>query len=115
MFVILFLCYILLSSGGLLLMKMGGKETTINLTNSIIESKFSFIFLLGIFCYIFSFLVFIFILQRRNLSYIYPICTGCINIISVLMGIFILQEKISVSGLLGVFMIGFGIFLINLK
>lgn len=115
MFYILFILYLVLTSCGLLYIKLGGQSTSASITNSIFSIQLDFRLIIGLVCYVLSFLLYTIILQKRDLSYIYPISAGIINIISVLMGVIILKEKISTSGIVGIAAIVIGVVLLNAK
>lgn len=115
MFVLLFLCYVFLTSCGLLFIKLGGTGTSLTLVHKGISIQCSYQLILGLCCYIISFLLFTIILQKKELSVIYPISAGVVNIASVLMGVFILKEKISTTSLIGVMFTILGIVLLNVK
>lgn len=115
MFYILFILYLVLTSCGLLYIKLGGQSTSASITNSIFSIQLDFRLIIGLICYVLSFLLYTIILQKRDLSYIYPISAGIINIISVLMGVIILKEKISTSGIVGIAAIVIGVVLLNAK
>lgn len=114
MFYILFCCYILLSSLGLVLIKLGGSGTNFALGSQALSIQADFKFIIGLVCYVLSFLLFAFILQKRDLSFIYPLSAGVSNIISVICGVFILKESISVTEIIGIVIVTFGVITLNL-
>lgn len=115
MFFVLFILYILLSTCGMLLIKLGGSGTSIEFATKNMSMQFSYQLIIGLFCYIVSFLLFTIILQKKDLSIIYPICAGVVNVVTVLLGVFVLKEKISPLGITGVAFTVLGIILLNIR
>lgn len=115
MFYLLFCCYLLLSSLGLLFLKLGGSGTNLSLDSHTFSLVMSYRLLIGLFFYVCSFLLFTFILQKRDLSWIYPLGAGIMNIVVVVMGVAVLKEKITITGAVGVAFVIVGIVLMSLK
>ena len=113
MFIVLLICYIL-TSVGLLMIKMGGSETSISLMSQGISMQMDFKLIIGLISYVVSFLLFTIILQKQNLSFIYPLSAGVVNVISVVLGIIVLKETVSVTGMIGVGLVILGIIFMNL-
>ena len=109
MFYILFCCYILLSTCGLLLIKQGGNETAFSLGAQTLTMHIEYKFVVGLVCYILSFFLFTFILQKRDLSLIYPLSAGIVNVISVILGVVVLKETISITGVIGIILVISGV------
>ena len=114
-FWLLFILYMLLSCTGLLLIKMGGSTTKIALEESRFLVNVDLKFVLGLCFYIMSFLLFTYVIQKRNLSYIGPLGAGFINIITVAMGILFLHEKVSAIQMVGAGVVIVGIVLMNIR
>lgn len=115
MFCLLFCCYLLLTSLGLLLIKLGGRGTSLSFEPQTFSMIMSYQLVIGLCCYICSFLLFTFILQKKDLSLIYPVSAGVVNVISVVLGVVVLKEKISVFGLIGIALVIAGVVLLSLK
>lgn len=108
--------YLLLSVGGLVLIKLGANTVSIGVNQGIFNCSISWISILGLICYIGSFLIFTFVLVKKfDLIYIMPIITGISQIFVVLAGIFIFKEHISRYGIIGIIAIIAGIILMNIK
>lgn len=107
--------YLLLSVGGLVLVKLGGNSGTIAISNSTFNFNVSVISLIGLCCYVISFLIFTKIITMYDLSYIFPICTGISQILSLIAAYFIFKEQISIYGFAGIALIIVGIVLLNIK
>lgn len=113
-FLLLLLCYLLATSMGLLLIKLGGAGTSFSIASQSISMQMDFKLIIGLMCYAASFVLFSVILQKQNLSIIYPLCAGVVNIVSVVLGVVVLRETISNTGIIGIALIIVGIVLMNL-
>ena len=114
--VISIIIYLILTVGGLILVKLG--SDTINL--SIVNGTFNFAMgikaIVGFLCYIASFIIYTFyIIRKFDLSYIYPIITGITQVLVILASVFILKEHISIPAIIGIVLIIIGIFCLNIK
>ena len=108
--------YLLLSCGGLVLIKLGADTVQLSIKQGFFNCSISFISLLGLICYIGSFFIFTFIIVKRfNLTYIMPILTSISQIIVVLSGLFIFKEQLGKFGLIGILFVIIGIVLLNIK
>ncbi len=95
-------------------MKMGGDSLSFSLKDSI-QFKIGFITCLGFIFYIASFLIWQKLLVSFDLSYIFPILTGIVQIIVLLIGIFVFKESCSITNVMGIILIIIGIILIAKK
>lgn len=112
---ILVVAYIILTIIGLVLMKLGANTGTIAISGFDFNFSMSFISLLGFISYIFSFLLFTNIVVKFNLSYIMPITSGLIQVLTLISGFFIFKENISVNGIIGAGLVISGIVVMNIK
>lgn len=115
MFYILFIIYLALTSLGLLFIKLGGQQTHISVANSLLSMQMDIKFVVGLVFYVLSFFLYTIILQKRDLSYIYPVSAGIVNVLSVLMGVIILKEKLTTPGVIGIIAIVIGVVLLNVR
>lgn len=108
--------YLLLSTGGLILIKLGADSVSIGVKQGILNSSISLTSILGLICYIGSFLIFTFVIVKKfDLTYIMPICTGISQIIVILSGLLIFKEHISNFGIIGIIFVILGVVLLNIK
>jgi len=108
--------YILLSVSGLILFKLGIKHTQIGIIEKeIINLQISFTSLLGIFCYLSSFLIYLFLLSRNAISFLLPVMTGIIYVSVLTASILILKEKVTLMSIIGSLFILIGLILIIFK
>ena len=112
---ILVILYILLTITGLVLMKLGGNTGSILIENMSFSFTMNFIRLIGFISYILSFLLFTNIVVKFDLSYIMPITSGLIQVLTLLSGFFIFNEVISTKGIIGASLVICGIIVMNIK
>lgn len=111
---ILLLIYVLASSFGMILIKKGGTGSNIVISKENFHIQLSWILLLGLGFYVFSFLLWIFLLQMFNLTYISPMAYGITYICIIILSKLFLQESLYKEQLIGAVVI-IGIFIINYK
>lgn len=108
--------YLLLSSGGLVLIKLGADSVSMAINKGAFNLSMSWISILGLLCYIVSFLLFSFVLVRKfDLTYIMPIVTGISQILVIVAGLTIFKEHINTFGIIGIFLVIAGIVMLNIK
>lgn len=101
------------SSMGLVLFKLGGKtKALIKFSNGILNLNISLTSLIGLLCYAFSFLLYLILVSKFNLSKIYPITTGIIFICVMVASVLLLKEQVTMTSLLGSALILVGVILI---
>ena len=113
--ILLVLIYLLLSVSGLVLMKLGGNSGTLALKEGTITFGINWISAIGFICYICSFLLFTKIVVIFDLSYIMPIITGIVQIVTLISAFIIFKEKMSSQGIIGAIIIIAGIIIMNYK
>lgn len=113
--IIMLSIYLLLTTSGLVLMKLGGNTGALIIKSGTLDFSMSLISCLGFVCYIGSFLIFTRLVNMFNLSYIYPISAGIVQILTLVASYFILKEPISVQGIIGAVIIIIGIVIMNIK
>lgn len=113
--IVLVIIYIMLSLSGLILMKYGGNTGTISLKDGNISVGMSLISMLGFICYIGSFLLYTRIVIMFDLSYITPICTGVIQVLTLVASYIVFKEEISKTGIIGAIIVIVGIMIMNYK
>ena len=112
---ILIIVYLIFTVSGLVLMKLGGNSGTFALKESgTIAFSINWISLIGFICYLVSFLIFTKIIIMFELSYIMPICTGIVQIATLVASRLVFKEIISTQGIIGASLIIIGIILMNI-
>lgn len=114
--IISIIIYLILTVGGLILVKLGSENTVIAIQNGSFNFSMQLKAILGFIAYIGSFLIYTFyIIKKFDLSFIYPIIAGITQILVLIAGIVILKEKVSLFGIGGVILIIIGVLLLNIK
>lgn len=108
--------YALLSSFGLFFLKLGAEqEFGVFFSKSSFSIQLNYKIILGLFFYIFSFLLSLYIMKEANLSIFYSVSTGLAYICVGILSVFVLKEPISVLQIAGMCSIFAGIVMMNLK
>lgn len=107
--------YLFLTVSGLVLYKYGAnKGFGASLSGGFFNLNLSVISIIGLLFYLISFLIYIFILPKFNLSFIMPL-TSAISYVSIfILSILILKETVTLTGIIGAVVIGIGIVIINI-
>lgn len=107
--------YVLLNIFGLVMMKFGDNTGTILINGSNFEFSMSFISLIGFISYIISFFLFTNIIVKFNLSFIMPITSGILQVLTLISGFIIFDEDVTLKGVIGALITIIGIVIINMK
>ncbi|MBQ9012896.1 MAG: hypothetical protein IJ094_04945 [Bacilli bacterium] len=111
--IVLILIYLILSLSGLALMKKGGNPGSLNMCKKNINLSISPVSALGFICYLCSFLLFTKIVVMFDISYIMPIVTGVIQVLTLILAKIIFKEKITKLSIIGASLVILGILLMN--
>ena len=111
--ILMFAVYALLSAGGLILFKMGGQDTAIQSSSSGLSLLLSWKMLAGILCYMLSFVLWLLIVSKTQLSFAMPLSVGVVNILVFLGSALYLHEEITPLKMIGLGVIIVGLFLIT--
>lgn len=106
--------YLIFTTSGLTLMKLGGDSIKISLTN-FLGFRIGYLTLLGFILYAISFLLWQKLLTMFELSQIVPIVTAIVQIIVFIIGILIFKEKINLYNVIGIVVLLIGILLLSYK
>ena len=103
--------YLILSTAGMALIKYGGG---LNLAMSKHAFKITVapLSLIGIICYISSFIIWLTILKQQDLSYIYPISSSVGIVLATLLG-FLMGEAVSLYKIAGIILIITGVIIMG--
>lgn len=112
---VLILVYLILTVSGLVLMKKGGNAGTLAIESGTMNFGISLISLAGFVCYLGSFLLFTRLVVMFDLSYIMPLCTGIVQIMSLVAAKVVFKEDISICGVIGISLVIIGIVVMNWK
>ena len=106
--------YLCMTVAGLVLMKYGKNPGSIKVSDGNISFGVSFISGIGLLCYIISFVLFTRIVITFDLSYIYPVTTGVVQILSLVASKVVFKENITVQALIGASLVIIGIVVMNM-
>ncbi len=112
---VVFVVYLVFSASALVLLKFGSSNLSFLWENSAFQFRIDPWFVSGLSLYALSFLLSLYLIKNLNLSFIYPLSAGIINISVCALSFFILKESISPLHWGGIFLIAAGIVLINIK
>lgn len=107
--------YLLLTMSGLILMKLGGNTGSFAIENGDINFGISPVSLIGFICYIGSFFIYTRMVVMFDLSYITPLCTGIVQILTLIASKIIFKENITIQGIVGASIIIIGLLIMNWK
>ena len=111
---ILFIVYAILSASGIILFKLGSTGISLEITKSVFGFQMSYYSLIGLLCYIVSFILWMVIISKNDVSYIVPIGLAVTNLLILIGSYAILGEQLSLMKIVGVGVILLGIALLNL-
>ena len=113
---IFILLYLVFSIGGLILFKLGcQKEFIVSVNSSIFNLKISLLSILGLVSYICSFLLYMFLISKFDMTYIVPLSTALTQIITFIFAVLLFKEVITVNKVIGTIFILIGVVLISIK
>lgn len=113
--IFLVVLYLILTVSGLILYKFGAnKEFVFSVSNGIFQIKLSLISIIGLVCYLFSFLIYMLVLPRFDLTYIMPVTSGVTYISTFILSVLVLKESVQVNSIVGSIIILVGIIIMNL-
>lgn len=107
--IILFICYVLLASSGLVLFKLGSSNTNLSLNIFSITINYSVKMLFGLLCYGCSFIIWMLIVSKMNLTIAMPLSVAIVNTLVVVGSTLVLKEKITLTQGIGIFIVILGV------
>ena len=114
--IILILVYIILTIAGVVLFKLGTqKDFLVSIATGIFTLKISLISIIGLVCYLCSFLMYMFLISKFDLTYIVPVTTGIVQVATFVLAIMIFKESVAVSKVVATGLILIGVILLNIK
>lgn len=114
MIYVLFGIYVILASSGLILFKMGSSGIVLNFVKGI-NFSINWTSLIGMICYIISFLLWLFIVSKVKLSWAFPLSVALINTVIFVASSLIFKEQITWVQILGTLLITIGVGLLGIK
>lgn len=114
--VIMIALYVLCSVFGLVCIKLGSAGTmAMEITHSYFSIKIGWLSVFGLALYAVSFLIYIGLISKNNLSYLIPVAAGAVYLLTLLCAVIIFKERLSYFQIIGSVFILFGVMLMNLK
>ncbi len=114
--IVMLLIYACLAVGGLTCFKLGAQnELGLQVTAAFFSLKISWLSLLGLLMYVCSFLVYMSLIAKAELSYITPVSSAAVYILTMLVSCFILHESFDLYKGIGILLILAGVVFMNLK
>lgn len=110
---LLFLVYVILSSSGIILFKLGSAELSIKMVSNQLNMNFPMMSILGLMCYLISFILWMIIISKSDVSFIVPLGLGLTNVLILVGSMVVLKEEINLYGIIGIVLILGGTILIN--
>ncbi len=107
--IIMFTCYVLLASSGLILFKLGSINNNLTLNVFGLSINYSVKMILGLLCYGFSFILWMLIVSKMNLTIAMPLSVAIVNTLVIVESCIILKEKITMIQGIGIFIVLFGV------
>ena len=107
----LYLIYVFFTTGGLFCFKKGG-ALTCSLKDGL-SLDMSWTTAIGFVLFCCSFLLWQHLVATTDISYLFPVVTGIVQVVVLLMAVFYFHENVSMKSLLGIFFILTGIFLVS--
>ena len=104
--------YLLCSTIGLILLKISINGSILKSPSSFIDLLANYRFGLGFILYVTSFILWLFLLSRKDLSYIYPIVIGLSYLSIMCVSAIVLKESFTVGKAFGATLIGLGLIVI---
>ena len=107
--IIMFTCYVLLASSGLILFKLGSTNNNLTLNIFGLSINYSIKMILGLLCYGFSFILWMLIVSKMNLTFAMPLSVAIVNTLVVVGSCLVLKEKITPIQGIGIFIVILGV------
>ena len=107
--VIMFVFYVLLASSGLILFKLGNTNSNLTLSLFGFKINYSIKMILGLLCYGCSFILWMMIVSKSNLTIAMPLSVALVNTLVIVESCLILKEKITLTQGIGIFIVILGV------
>lgn len=107
--IIMFICYVLLASSGLILFKLGSANNNLTLNIFGVSINYSIKMILGLLCYGLSFILWMLIVSKMNLTIAMPLNVAIVNTLVVVESCLVLKERITPMQGIGIFIVILGV------
>ena len=114
MSIFLIIAYVLSTSLGLVLLKLGtASGMPISFAENAIKFNFNLHSLIGLFLYGLSFILYIYLISKFDLGFIIPIAAAFVYILIFTASFFVFHEAFTVIKIIAISLIIFGVILLN--
>lgn len=114
--IILIAVYLCLTIAGIVLFKLGTqKEFVVSISAGVFNLKMSLLSILGLVCYLCSFLMYMFLISKFDVSYIVPVTTGIVQVATFILAILIFKEAVTTPKVIATILILVGVVIMNMK
>ena len=114
--IILIAIYLCLTIAGVILFKMGTqKDFVVSISAGVFNLKMSLLSILGLVCYLCSFLMYMFLISKFDISYIVPVTTGIVQVATFILAVLIFKEAVTTPKVAATILILIGIIIMNIK
>lgn len=114
--ILLFPAYLVLSISGIVLMKLGADAPlSIGVANKVFSVSAGGFTLLGLLCYICSFLLYTRLIATNDISYLVPITSAITQVVTIAIALLFFREQITVYKAVGIALAVAGVVLMSIK
>lgn len=113
--VLIMIAYLVFAQTAVLLVKLGSQGASLTIIKGNLSISVNLKMILGLCLYVCSFLLWVVLISRSDLSFITPIITGFNYIVPMGIGILLFHEKMSISQWIGAAVILIGLVVINYR
>lgn len=113
---IMILIYVVCAIFGIVFFKLGANEAfSVTVSHTLISLRISWLSVLGLLLYLCSFIIYMFLIAKNQLSYLIPVLTGVLYILTFLSSVIVFKEDVHLQHYIGSIFILLGIVIMNLK
>ncbi|GHU45781.1 hypothetical protein FACS1894120_1300 [Clostridia bacterium] len=113
--IILTAVYLALASCGQVFFKLGSKDSNLSFADKSLFVQMNIYAIVGLIMYVVSFLLFLVVVSRFNLSFIYPVVVGVSYTLVVIMSVAVLKEQLTRNQIIGIVIVLTGLIIMNIK
>jgi multidrug transporter EmrE-like cation transporter len=99
----------------MLFLKLGSIGTEFTLGNGMLSMTMNLKLIFGLCLYVVSFLMYTIVLAMFDLSKVSPMAGGIVMVVSVMFGVLILKEKLTLHNIMGIALVIAGVIVMNWK
>ena len=107
--------YVLLSVSGVTCFKLGSeKELSLTISAASFSLKISWLSVIGLAFYFCSFIFYMWLITKNQISYLIPVLTGISYVVTLIVSMLFLHERLTVPQLFGSALILLGVAIMNI-